>query len=271
MSVDLEDYYVGQPLDLWSKFESRVDKSTQTLLKLFEKYEIKATFFTVGRIAENHPELIKEISENGHEIASHSYSHKDIRTISKEEFESDLKKSIQVLEKITGEKILGFRAPYFSIDYKNLWAFDIIEKYLKYDSSVFPVKTPLYGIPKAPRSIYRISSQNPIKNNPNGKLVELPIATARFPIIGNIPIGGGFHFRFLPLRLIQYGLKKLNGAGQVGIFYIHPYDLDPDTPKIQGNSWRAYWGVSRAKNKFESIMKKFRFSNIRDIISENNF
>ncbi|RZD44143.1 MAG: polysaccharide deacetylase, partial [Thaumarchaeota archaeon] len=146
MSVDLEDYFCDLPFKKWSQYESRVLKTTNKILGLFEKNNTKATFFTLGYIAEKFPDLIKEIDSRGHEIASHSYAHLDIRKVTKEKFEEDLKKSVEILEKITGKKILGFRAPYFSIDKKSFWAMEILSKYFKYDSSIFPVKTPLYGI-----------------------------------------------------------------------------------------------------------------------------
>ena len=151
MSIDLEDYFCDLPYAEWSKYESRIEETTNLLLDLFDKHKVKATFFTLGYIAEKFPDLIKKIHESDHEIACHSYYHKDLRKITAEEFEKDLTKSISVLEKISGEKILGFRAPFFSIDHNNFWVFDILRKYLKYDSSVFPVKTSLYGLRGAGR------------------------------------------------------------------------------------------------------------------------
>ncbi|MGI0060092.1 MAG: polysaccharide deacetylase family protein, partial [Nitrosotalea sp.] len=151
MSVDLEDYYCDLPFSQWNKFDDRVVETTRVILKLFDRYNVRATFFALGYIVEKHPDLIEEIKSKGHEIASHGYLHKDLRKMTKEEFESDLVKSLDIIRKISGEKVLGFRAPYFSIDKKNFWAFEIMKKYLSYDSSIFPVKTPLYGIPEAPR------------------------------------------------------------------------------------------------------------------------
>ncbi len=128
MSIDLEDYYCDLPFKEWKKFDSRIEKNTNVILNLFEKFDVKATFFTLGYIAEKNPDLIKEIDQRGHEIASHGYAHLDIRKLSKIEFENDLKKSLEVLETIIGKKILGFRAPYFSIDKKSFWAMNIISK-----------------------------------------------------------------------------------------------------------------------------------------------
>jgi polysaccharide deacetylase family protein (PEP-CTERM system associated) len=267
MSVDLEDYFCDLPFSSWSNYPSRINKTTDILLKLFEKYNVTATFFTLGYVADTHPELIEQIVSLGHEIASHSYSHIDLRKISKTKIESDLKKSISSLEKASGEKVLGFRAPFFSISKQNLDIFNIIEKYFKYDSSIFPVKTPLYGISTAPRFPYRFSSESPLDKKSNGKLLELPPATLKIPLYGNLPIAGGFYLRFLPLSLIKYGINKLNKTEQSAMFYIHPKDLDVNMPKIDSYSWHYYYNLKNSKNKFESILKNFKFSSIRDTYS----
>ena len=266
MSVDLEDFFCDLPFDTWSKYESRVLKNTNKILDLFEKYEIKATFFTLGYIAEQFPDLIKEINNKGHEIASHGYSHLDIRKTTEHEFEKDIKKSIDILEKIIGKKILGFRAPYFSIDKKSFWAMKVLTKYFKYDSSIFPVKTPLYGIRNAPRNIYKPSITNPIIEDSKSNLIEIPMATDRIPIIGNIPIAGGFHLRFLPYFYIKHGLKKINKNKNSFIFYIHPKDLDPQMPKIKNYGWHYYYNLNGATKKFEKILVDFEFTTVKDFL-----
>ncbi len=268
MSVDLEDYYCDLPFSTWDKYESRVVENTQVLLQLFDKYKTQATFFTLGFIAEKHPELIEEIKSKGHEISSHGYSHTDLRKMSKESFEEDLKKSLQILEKLSGEKILGFRAPFFSISKENLWVFDIMKKYLKYDSSVFPVKTPLYGIPYAPRYFYKMSSDDPFALSLDEEFVELPPATLHLPGIGNIPIAGGFHLRFWPFKLIKSGINKINKSGFSTMCYIHPKDLDPKMPRLPEYNWTYYWGLNNSYKKFESLLKNFRFCAARDIIEK---
>lgn len=265
MSVDLEDYYCDLPFSTWNKYEDRVVSSTEVILELFEKYNVKATFFTLGYIAERHPELIEEIKSKGHEIASHGYSHTDIRKMNKEGFEADLLKSLKVLETLYGEKILGFRAPFFSINKQNFWVFDILKKYLKYDSSVFPVKTPLYGIPDAPRFPYKMSDDDPLKEDPHSRFIEIPLATLRF-LLGNIPIAGGFHMRFWPIQLLKYGINKMNKAGFHAMCYIHPKDLDPSMPRIRDYSWHYYWGLNGAAKKFEFLLKNFEFSSAQDVM-----
>lgn len=266
MSVDLEDYYCDLPFHMWNNYENRVIKTTRTLLDLFEKYKIQATFFTLGYIAEKNPQLIEEIKSKGHEIASHGYSHTDVRKMTRESFESDLVKSLEILRKISGDKVLGFRAPFCSIDKQNFWAFDVMKKYLKYDSSIFPVRTPLYGIPDAPRHIYKMSDTDPLKEDKNGTLIELPLATLKIPFAGNIPIAGGFHLRFWPYLLLKLGIKQLNKAGFPAMCYIHPKDLDPGMPRLPEYAWHYYWGLKGAYKKFESLLKNFEFSSVREII-----
>jgi polysaccharide deacetylase family protein (PEP-CTERM system associated) len=167
MTVDLEDYYCHLPIFLWDKYESRVVKTTRTILDLFDKYKVNATFFTIGYIAEKHPELIEEVVSRGHEIASHGYSHQNVKNMDVKEFEYDLKKSLEVLERISGEKVMGFRAPYCSINKENLWAFHVMRKNrIKYDCSLCPVRFH-YGLPDdTPRHIYRTSYKDPLSEDP---------------------------------------------------------------------------------------------------------
>jgi peptidoglycan-N-acetylglucosamine deacetylase len=266
MSVDLEDYFCDLPFSEWASYESRIEKTTDVILELFEKYDVTATFFSLGYIAEKFPHLIEKICSLGHEIGSHGYSHLDLRKVSKGNFESDLKKSIQILEKISNEKVLGFRAPFFSVNSKNTWVFDILQKYVKYDSSIFPVRTPLYGIPSAPRFIYKMNTENPFEESTSGNLLEIPPATFPFPILSNIPIAGGFYLRFLPLQIIQAGIKKLNKDQHPAMFYIHPKDLDKDMPLIPEYGRQYYWGLKKSLKKFESILKNFKFVSTRELI-----
>ena len=266
MSVDLEDYYCDLPFSSWSKYESRVVGSTKVILELFDKHKVNATFFTLGYVAERHPELIEEIKSKGHEIATHGYSHTDLRKMDLKSFETDLTKSLKILEQISGEKILGFRAPFFSIDKRNFWTFDVLKKYLEYDSSIFPVRTPLYGIAGAKRYPYHPSHDNPLKEDVNDKFLEIPPATLPIPIIGNIPIAGGFHMRFLPLSIVKSGIKKINKNGHPAMCYVHPKDLDPETPRIPEYSWYYYWGLDNSKKKFESLLKNFSFSSVRETV-----
>ena len=265
MSVDLEDYFYDLPFSEWTSFNSRIIETTYLLLDLFTKYDIKATFFVVGYLAEKFPGLIKEIHAKGHEIGSHSYYHRDLRTMNKIEFEEDLLKSIHILEQITGKKVLGFRAPYFSIDHNNFWVFDVLRKYVKYDSSVFPVKTPLYGLPKAPKKIYHPAQDDITKEDVKQELIEVPPLTysiSRF----NLPIAGGFHFRFFPYFLIKRGFKIFNKLGLPSMFYIHPKDLDPHMPKVKEYGWHYYYGKRNIRKKFEKLLEDFEFTTAKNVL-----
>ncbi|MDE2589987.1 MAG: DUF3473 domain-containing protein [Patescibacteria group bacterium] len=184
----------------------------------------------------------------------------------KEQFELDLLKSLQILQSTSGEKIKGFRAPFFSIDTKSLWAFELLRKHVKYDSSIFPVKTPLYGLPEAPRNIYKPSHENPLKNDDSENFMELPPATYHMPLIGNVPIAGGFHLRFLPYWYIRSGIKKMNKSGNPAVCYIHPKDLDRDMPRITSYQWYYYYNLKGSKHKYENLLRDFEFESVRDSI-----
>ena len=191
-SVDLEDHYIRTPFEGWDEHKSRVIEPTQILLDLFEKYKVEATFFTLGYLAKRHPELIEQIVSKGHEISSHSFAHRDVMTMTKQEFEDDLVKSLDILRKISGEQPLGFRAPRFSINKNSFWAFSILQKHLKYDSSIFPVSHIHYGIPDAPRGIYKMSHEDPLLENEDSNFTELPLATLPILGYGNFLITRGF-------------------------------------------------------------------------------
>ncbi len=266
VSVDLEDNYCDLDFSTWDKQESRVTKTTNIVLNLLDKYNATATFFTPGYIAQRHPELIEQVKAKGHEIASHSYSHPDLRTLTKEKFEAELVKSLEVLKKVSGEKILGFRAPYFSISRKNFWMFGIMRKHLRYDSSLYPVGLH-YGFPEAPRHIYRMSRYNPLEHDPDSDFIEVPMSTIRLPFLGNLPIAGGFYLRVLPLAVIRTGIRKLNDLGHSAMCYIHPEDLAPDRPHITGYAWHYYYGLNDAQRKFESLLKNFKFCSVRESIA----
>ena len=267
MSVDLEDYYVRSPNEEWDSCESRILESCKTLLELFKKYSVRATFFTLGYVADRHPELIEEIVKQGHEIASHGYFHLEVKKIGQEKFEEDLVRSLNTLKKLSGENLLGYRAPRFSIDENSFWAFPILKKYLKYDSSIFPVNYTEYGISNAPTKIYQISDSNPLEEDNSSNFWEVPLATLHVPGLGNFPVAGGFYLRFLPISIIKYGINKINKSGLGATCYIHPHDLDPQKPKLVGYPWHVYWNLRGSAKKLESLLKNFKFHSVRDELS----
>jgi peptidoglycan-N-acetylglucosamine deacetylase len=264
MSVDLEDYYCDLPFNKWDEYPSRIVETTNILLELFESHNVSATFFTLGYIAQRHPELIEKIIAKGHEIASHGYSHTHMQNFPHEQdFESDLVKSLEIIEKVSGEKVLGFRAPYFSIKRKHVWAFNIIRKHLKYDSSIFPVR-PHYELGSAPRYPYKMSEDDPFKFDDNSNFTEIPMSTWKFWGLTNMPIAGGFYLRFIPFWIINSGLRKINESGHSAMMYIHPKDLDSGMPKIKQYTWHYYWDLKSTTKKLDFLFKNFRFTSVRD-------
>jgi polysaccharide deacetylase family protein (PEP-CTERM system associated) len=268
LSVDLEDHYADLPFSTWDKYESKIVRPTRKILELLKRHNTEATFFILGYIAERHPALIEEIKSQGHEIASHGYSHTNVKTMSRESFERDLLQSLDILRKISGEKVLGFRAPYFSINKRNLWAFDVIKKYFQYDSSIFPVK-PHYGLSEAPRHIYRMSDNNPLKEDPTSSFIEIPLATLRLPGIGNVPIAGGFYIRVLPFQLLKIGINKINKSGFPAMCYVHPGEFD--TERSANSHYSRYYslGIKGGINKVECLLKTFQFSSVREAVQRH--
>ena len=270
MTVDLEDYFYDLPFSKWKMYENKIVETTNVLLDLFSRHNVKSTFFVVGYIAEKFPNLINEIQEKGHEIASHSYSHLDLRKATRNEVEKDLLKSFKVIENVTGEKVLGFRAPFFSIDHNNSWVFEFLRKHVKYDSSIFPVKSPLYGIPDAPKIIYHPSKENFIKNDDIEELIEIPPLTYKIFSFYNLPVAGGFYFRALPYFLISKGVQKFNQNQNPAMLYFHPKDLDKKMPKIKEYSWHYYYGKKNIMKKFEKLLNDFNFTSVKDFLGLKN-
>jgi polysaccharide deacetylase family protein (PEP-CTERM system associated) len=269
LTIDVEDWYMDTDISTWDSYEDRVVQSTEKILEILDETNTKATFFVVGYVAEHFPELIEEIKGRGHEIGTHGYTHTPITKRTPSEFEEDLLKSIGILEDITKDKIRGHRACEFSIVEKTSWAIDILKKNgLKYDSSVFPVKTHLYGVPDAPLFSYHITSLNIKRNNPEDDFLEIPLSVYSFPIVHkNIPISGGFYLRIFPYWFIKHAMKRINKKGHPAIIYIHPWEFDPDQPRIKELKWYHYYRLSSTERKFKKLLKDFKFSSIQGWIS----
>ncbi len=271
ISVDVEDWYMDTDISTWYLYEDRVVESTNKIIEILKESNTKATFFILGYIAEHFPEIVKEIKNEGHEICTHGYNHKLVTQQTPNEFEEDLLKSIRILENITGDKVIGHRASNFSINEETSWAIDILKKNgLKYDSSIFPVKTHLYGVPKAPLYPYNISSSNLNKEaGPEEDFLEIPLSIYRVPIVHkNLPIAGGFYLRFFPYFFIKHAIKKINQKNEKTIFYIHPWELDPDQPRDNKIKWFHYYNLSNTEKKFKKLLKDFKFTSIKEGLSE---
>ena len=232
LTVDVEDYFQVSAFDShipradWAHWPSRVERNVDCILALLAQHGVHATFFTLGWIAERYPALVHRIVAEGHELASHGYQHLRASGQTPAEFRHDINLSKQLLEQLSGQAVLGYRAPSFSIGPRNLWAFDCLQAAgYRYSSSIYPIRHDHYGMPDAPRFAWR----------PRGHsgLLELPVSTVR--LLGrNLPAGGGGYFRLLPYAVSRWALRRINSHdGQAGIFYFHPWELDPDQPLPQ--------------------------------------
>jgi polysaccharide deacetylase family protein (PEP-CTERM system associated) len=270
MTVDVEDYFHVAALaksierSQWNQMEYRAEASTRRLLNLFDDRGIKATFFVLGWVARRSPELIREIHRRGHEVASHGMSHKLVYDQTPQEFSAETYESKALLEDIIGAPVLGYRASTYSITRRSLWALDILkEAGFIYDSSIFPIRHDMYGIPDAPLAPSRILT-------PKGaSIVEFPMSTA--PMFGmRLPVSGGGYFRLLPYWLTRAGLRKLNGQlGRPFIFYLHPWEIDPEQPRVPTrllSRIRHYTNLERCEARLRRLISEFRFAPVRDVL-----
>ena len=268
LTIDVEDWYMETDISTWDSYEDRVVENTNKILEILKELNIEATFFVLGYVAEQFPELVETIKDKGHEIATHGYSHKQITKQTPSEFEEDLLKSVKILERVINKRIFGYRAREFTIVEKTSWAIDILKKNeLKYDSSIFPVKTHLYGVPDAPLFPYHISSSNIKGEYTEEDFLEFPLSVYRFPIMHkNIPIAGGFYLRLFPYCFIKHAMKKINKKYHPAIIYIHPWEFDPKQPRIKELKWYHYYNLSNTEKKFKRLLKDFKFIPIREWI-----
>ncbi len=271
-TVDVEDYYhvsaFEEHIDRahWDRYESRVVANTHRILKMLGRHEVRATFFVLGWVAERFPRLVRDIQAGGHEIGAHGHWHHLIYRMSPDEFRTDLVRCRDVLQQITGKPVVAYRAPSFSITKKSLWALAILaEEGFRFDSSVFPIYHDRYGIPGAEVSIHRIDT-------PAGPLWEFPVSVLRIGRM-NLPVSGGGYFRLYPLHLTLQFLSKINRKhNRPFVFYVHPWELDPDQPRLQICSrlsrTRHYLNLASTEKKLDVLLRKFRFGPLGDVIEE---
>jgi polysaccharide deacetylase family protein (PEP-CTERM system associated) len=267
LTIDVEDWYMDTDISTWQSYEERILQNTQRILSLLDESGAFATFFIVGYIGEHFPELIMEIREKGHEVATHGYSHKPITLQTPIAFEKDLLKSIQVLEEILKQKIFGHRACEFTICERTSWAIDIMVKNgLKYDSSIFPIRTPIYGVPNAPLIPYFISSNNITRDASDRSFFEVPLSVYKIPILNiNLPVAGGFYFRLYPYWLTRRLLDAINKQNRPIVFYLHPWELDSNHPRMKELKWYHYYNLGSTEKKFRKLLKDFKFTSISRI------
>ncbi len=262
LTVDVEPWYCDLQMNEWKGRPEYVAPVTRDILDMLDDSGNRATFFVLAGVAERYPDLIEEIVDRGQEVASHGHSHTPVRELTPESFEEELVRSVAALEAAGADEVVGFRAPQFSIDEKSMWALNILRDHgFVYDASVFPVKTPLYGIPYAPRTPYRIDSETLLPGESD--LWELPSAATRLPVVGNVPVAGGFYLRALPYSLYRAGLRA---APEPRVCFIHPWDLDPDVPRIPEFGFTHYLNTDSARNKFVKLLADFEFTTAIDYV-----
>lgn len=270
MTVDVEDYFHVAALakvidrDQWDGMEYRAEESTRRLLDLFAATGVRATFFVLGWVARRSPQLVREIQRGGHEIASHGMSHKLVFNQERAEFFAETRDSKALLEDITGQPVDGYRASTYSITRKSLWALDVLcDLGFRYDSSIFPIRHDVYGIPDAPIRPSVITA-------PQGtRIVEFPMSTASMAGL-RVPVCGGGYFRLLPYWFTRTGLRSINASGERPfVFYLHPWEVDPDQPVIEAgwkSKFRHYTNLRRTESRLRQLIADFRFAPVRRVL-----
>lgn len=272
LTIDVEDYFHVAALSesispsQWDSQECRVSKNTEQLVNLFEKNNVKATFFVLGWVAERYPDVVKMIHNAGHEVASHGYSHQLVYNQSREVFREETIKSKKILEDIIQKPVVGYRAASYSITKQSIWAIDILaEAGFTYDSSIFPVHHDRYGIPGTPQEPYLLSTES------GNQIIEFPLST--FDILNyKLPIAGGGYFRLFPYWFSKLGLSSINKKSKPFIFYLHPWEIDPEQPRVKASllsTFRHYNNLDKCYQRLEKLLGDFNFGPVRDVIENS--
>jgi len=247
----------------WDQFGSRVERNTERILDLLGKRDLRATFFVLGWVAERHPDLIRRIARGGHEVASHGYAHELITTQTPAQFREDVRRAKRTLEDLIGEPILGYRAPSFTITSETIWALPIlVEEGHRYDSSVFPIFHDRYGLPGANPWCHRVETDA-------RPLWEVPPSTVRIAGI-QLPVAGGGYFRLYPFRLLHWLLTRVEATGHPLVMYLHPWELDPEQPKMSGpllSRFRHYVNLHKTEDRLVRLLQGSCFGPIREAIA----
>ena len=270
LTVDVEDYFhvsafaKSIKLSDWDTQPLRVEKNTQRLMDLFDEAQVKATFFVLGWVAERNRSLVCEIAERGHEVACHGYSHQLVYNQTPEVFRDETVRSKALLEDIIQQPVIGYRAASYSITRKSMWALDILaEAGFQYDSSIFPVRHDRYGIPDAEETPHQLET-------PKGhSLVEFPLSTAKI-FKYRLPVAGGGYFRLYPYSLSKAGLKQINRRQQAFVFYLHPWEIDPEQPRIEAgwfSRFRHYNNLDKCEYRLRRLLTDFEFTTARAVLT----
>lgn len=262
-TVDLEDWFHGLefPQESWAHYSSRIETCLANLLELLSEFGVHATFFVLGPVAEQFPDAVRELARAGHEVGTHGYSHDFVYRQSPQRFALELRRSKDAIEPIIGRSVVSHRAAFFSITCRSQWALQIlVENGIRFDSSVFPVVNYRYGMPGAPRTIHRVGGIQ-------GSLIEFPPSTVN--ILGvNVPVCGGAYFRILPYCMTRLGIRHLNRMGQPVVFYIHPWELDRDLPRVslpRRIALTHYWNQESTGARLRRLLAEFKFGPLTDL------
>ena len=271
LSVDVEDYFQVEAFaglvdrKGWDKWPSRVVANTHRVLDLFDRHNAKGTFFFVGWVAERFPHLVREVQSRGHELACHSYWHRTVYSLTPDEFRNDTQQAKQVIEDATGVAVNGYRAPSWSITKSCLWALDILaEEGFTYDSSIYPIHHDLYGVPGAQRFPYTHACANELT------LREFPPATLRF-LGTNFPAAGGGYLRIFPSAFTELAFRTFEKNGEQVVVYLHPWELDPEQPRIRGplkSRVRHYTNLKHMHTKLDIVLSRHKFQPFKDVLAE---
>lgn len=269
LTIDVEDYFQVAALaeavdhDDWHAMEYRVEANVNRLLELLDQEQCKATFFTLGWVADKSPELVKAIHKAGHEVASHGYSHQLIYNQTPEVFREETRRSKQILEDITGEPVTGYRAASYSITNQSRWALDILaEEGFTWDSSIFPVHHDRYGMPGTPRWPHKLTTDK------GYELAEFPLSTLKLPGY-TLPIAGGGYFRLFPYWFSRWGLGSINRQRQPFVFYLHPWEIDPGQPRLDVkwfSRFRHYNNLDVCEQRLTRLLRHFSFTTMSDVL-----
>jgi len=274
LSIDVEDYFMVEafagsiPRSSWDSWPSRVDANTRRTLDLLDEHGVKATFFLVGWVAKRFPRLVRDIESRGHELACHSFWHRTVYSLTAEEFRQDTRSALRAIEDATGTKVHGYRAPSWSITKHCLWALDIlVEEGFTYDSSIFPIRHDLYGMPGAQRFPYAHACAN-------GKFIqEFPASTVRF-LGQNFPGAGGGYLRIFPLAYTQWFFRTFESNYRESVVvYFHPWELDPEQPRIRDkfrSRFRHYTNLGVMRDRLDFLLQNYSFTTFGEALASRD-
>jgi polysaccharide deacetylase family protein (PEP-CTERM system associated) len=274
ISVDVEDYFQVEAFagvvsrESWDQYPCRVVDNCRRLLDLFDGYEVKATFFTLGWVAKRFPALVREIHGRGHELACHSFWHRKVDSLTPAEFRDDTRQACEAIEQAASVRVVGYRAPTWSISRRSPWALEILrEEGFEYDSSIYPIRHDLYGTPGASRYPYTHVFEN------GKRLLEFPPATARVAGM-TFPAAGGGYLRIFPLAYTSWIFRQFERAGRPLVLYLHPWEVDPGQPRIRGpvkSRFRHYTNLHRTEGRLHSLLQRYTFGTFRDHLTETGY